>query len=331
VLGGERAARPTRQPARPPQRPRFTAAPLTPRPAAEGVVCRARALGTARHPRLIGAWTLYRQLACALHRPAPGEPALRPGREKHNAWRVGGAACGRPVYDPARTSSSTARDAFRAFDPSRPATTCSPRAPSRSTPTPARSCGSSRRRPTNWDFDTPSPKMLYEVNIKAKTKGRRELSRNGYYYTLDRSNGPVHPRRPISGEDHWRRDRSEDRKPSTTNRARTCRPTPHRRAARQARRRACRGGTVTEFFPRRSMQAWHCLCGRREGCISGTAKTPWTRKDMSPAAVLHEQAASPPRRALGDDLKTGKISQRTFQRRPSPDADPMARFCSRVT
>src|SRR5262249_27758765 len=42
----------------------------------------------------------------------------------------------------------------------------------------------------HWDFDTPSPKMLYEVNINGENrKVVANFSRNGYYYTLDRSNG----------------------------------------------------------------------------------------------------------------------------------------------
>jgi alcohol dehydrogenase (cytochrome c) len=42
----------------------------------------------------------------------------------------------------------------------------------------------------HWDFDTPSPKMLYEVNINGETrKVVANFSRNGFYYTLDRANG----------------------------------------------------------------------------------------------------------------------------------------------
>src|SRR6266446_3884782 len=42
----------------------------------------------------------------------------------------------------------------------------------------------------HWDFDTPSPKMLYDVNVNGETrKVVANFSRNGYYYTLDRNNG----------------------------------------------------------------------------------------------------------------------------------------------
>jgi alcohol dehydrogenase (cytochrome c) len=42
----------------------------------------------------------------------------------------------------------------------------------------------------HWDFDTPSPKMLYETTINGETrKVVANFSRNGFYYTLDRTNG----------------------------------------------------------------------------------------------------------------------------------------------
>ena len=42
----------------------------------------------------------------------------------------------------------------------------------------------------HWDFDTPSPKMLYDVDVNGeKRKVVANFSRNGYYYTLDRNNG----------------------------------------------------------------------------------------------------------------------------------------------
>ena len=42
----------------------------------------------------------------------------------------------------------------------------------------------------HWDFDTPSPKMLYDVTINGETrKVVANFSRNGFFYTLDRNNG----------------------------------------------------------------------------------------------------------------------------------------------
>ena len=42
----------------------------------------------------------------------------------------------------------------------------------------------------HWDFDTPSPKMLYEVNVNGETrKVVANFSRNGFFYTLDRASG----------------------------------------------------------------------------------------------------------------------------------------------
>ena len=42
----------------------------------------------------------------------------------------------------------------------------------------------------HWDFDTPSPKMLYEVSVNGETrKVVANFSRNGFFYTLDRTSG----------------------------------------------------------------------------------------------------------------------------------------------
>ena len=42
----------------------------------------------------------------------------------------------------------------------------------------------------HWDFDTPSPKMLYDITINGEPrKVVANFSRNGFFYTLDRTNG----------------------------------------------------------------------------------------------------------------------------------------------
>ena len=42
----------------------------------------------------------------------------------------------------------------------------------------------------HWDFDTPSPKLLYEVSVNGETrKVVANFSRNGFFYTLDRASG----------------------------------------------------------------------------------------------------------------------------------------------
>ena len=89
--------------------------------------------------------------------PAPGEPGSETWKDNHNAWRIGGASVWQtPSYDPRPTCSITA-PATRSrlsIRNTAPATISTPRAPSRWMPTPARWCGSSRKRPTSIGTST---------------------------------------------------------------------------------------------------------------------------------------------------------------------------------
>jgi alcohol dehydrogenase (cytochrome c) len=126
--------------------------------------------------------------------PAPGEPGSETWRDNHNAWRVGGGGVWQSAsYDPATNLLYYGTgDAFPSFDPQfRPGDnlyTASTIALDADT---GKIVWYFQETPNeHWDFDTPSPKMLYDVNVNGETrKVVANFSRNGYYYTLDRNNG----------------------------------------------------------------------------------------------------------------------------------------------
>lgn len=126
--------------------------------------------------------------------PAPGEPGSETWKDKHNAWRIGGASVWQTAsYDPATNLLYFGTgDAFPTFDPEfRPGDnlyTASTLAVDADT---GRIAWYFQETPNeHWDFDTPSPKMLYETTINGETrKVVANFSRNGFYYTLDRASG----------------------------------------------------------------------------------------------------------------------------------------------
>ncbi len=126
--------------------------------------------------------------------PAPGEPGSETWKDKHNAWRIGGAS----VWQTASFDPDTnlvyygTGDAFPTFDPEfRPGDnlyTASTLAFDADT---GKIAWYFQETPNeHWDFDTPSPKMLYEVTVNGeRRKVVANFSRNGFYYTLDRASG----------------------------------------------------------------------------------------------------------------------------------------------
>ncbi|HEY4405254.1 MAG TPA: PQQ-binding-like beta-propeller repeat protein [Xanthobacteraceae bacterium] len=126
--------------------------------------------------------------------PAPGEPGSETWKDNHNAWRVGGGGVWQTAsYDPATNLVFYGTgDAFPSFDPEfRPGDnlfTASTIALDADT---GKIVWYFQETPNeHWDFDTPSPKMLYEVSLNGETrKVVANFSRNGFYYTLDRTNG----------------------------------------------------------------------------------------------------------------------------------------------
>jgi alcohol dehydrogenase (cytochrome c) len=126
--------------------------------------------------------------------PAPGEPGSETWKDNHNAWRIGGASVWQAAsFDPATNLVYFGTgDAFPTFDPEyRPGDnlyTASTLAVDADT---GRIAWFFQETPNeHWDFDTPSPKMLYETTINGEPrKVVANFSRNGFYYTLDRASG----------------------------------------------------------------------------------------------------------------------------------------------
>ena len=167
----------------------------------------------------VGAWDVNTgQLAWRTFTiPAPGEPGSETWKDNHNAWRVGGGGVWQTAsYDPATNLLFYGTgDAFPSFDPEfRPGDnlfTASTIALDADT---GKIVWYFQETPNeHWDFDTPSPKMLYEVSVNGETrKVVANFSRNGFFYTLDRASGQFMRADPVSGEGHLDQGhRSEDR------------------------------------------------------------------------------------------------------------------------
>ena len=144
----------------------------------------------------IGAWDVNTgQLAWRTFTiPAPGESGHETWKDNHNAWRIGGASVWQTAsFDPTTNLVYYGTgDAFPTFDPEfRPGDnlyTASTLALDADT---GKIVWFFQETPNeHWDFDTPSPKMLYQTMINGELrKVVGNFSRNGFYYTLDRSTG----------------------------------------------------------------------------------------------------------------------------------------------
>src|SRR2546430_1146420 len=126
--------------------------------------------------------------------PAPGEPGSETWKDKHNAWRIGGASVWQTAsFDPdSNLIYYGTGDAFPTYDPEfRPGDnlyTASTLAFDADT---GKIAWYFQETPNeHWDFDTPSPKMLYEVTLNGeRRKVVANFSRNGFFYSLDRTSG----------------------------------------------------------------------------------------------------------------------------------------------
>jgi alcohol dehydrogenase (cytochrome c) len=144
----------------------------------------------------VGAWDVNTgQLAWRTFTiPAPGEPGSETWKDSHNAWRIGGASVWQTgSFDPATNLLYYGTgDAFPTFDPEfRPGDNLYTASTIAFDADTGKIVWAFQETPNeHWDFDTPSPKMLYETTINGETrKVVANFSRNGFYYTLDRASG----------------------------------------------------------------------------------------------------------------------------------------------
>jgi alcohol dehydrogenase (cytochrome c) len=259
--------------------------------------------------------------------PAPGEPGSETWKDKHNAWRVGGGGVWQTAsYDPATNLVFYGTgDAFPSFDPEfRPGDnlfTASTIALDADT---GKIVWFFQETPNeHWDFDTPSPKMLYEVNINGENrKVVANFSRNGYYYTLDRSNGQFLRADQYQEKITWTKGidpktgKPVDYDPSKDVQAYAGIGVRRNKRGEEA----CPwwNGSPTFFPPTLDAKRGIAYVAGAEGCISGTAsKTPMDEnKDyvgLPPCCT--EQGRVTAHGALWAlDLKSGKIiGKATFQ------------------
>ncbi len=309
----------------------FTAAPLTIKTkGGKELVLQGESTGGQLGTRSwVGAWDVNTgQLAWRTFTiPAPGEPGSETWKDNHNAWRVGGGGVWQTAsYDPATNLLYYGTgDAFPSFDPEfRPGDnlfTASTIALDADT---GKIVWYFQETPNeHWDFDTPSPKMLYEVNVNGETrKVVANFSRNGYYYTLDRANGQFLRADQYQAKITWTKGID----------AKTGKPLDYdptkdvqlyagigvRRGKRGEEACPWWNGSPTFFPPTLDAKRGVAYVAGAEGCISGTLnKTALDEKKdyvgLPPCCSEHGRVT-----ATGAlwamDLKTGKvIGKETFQ------------------
>ncbi|MCC6983496.1 MAG: hypothetical protein IT535_09520 [Bauldia sp.] len=172
----------------------FTAAPTTLRTAAgRELVLQGESTGGQRGTRSwVGAWDVETgELAWRFFTiPAPGEPGSETWLDDHDAWRVGGAGVWQtPTFDPETNLVIYGTgDAFPSYDPEyRPGDNLfSASTIALNVDTGELGWYFQETPNEQFDFDTPNPRFLYELNGR---KVVSDFSRNGHVYTLDRATG----------------------------------------------------------------------------------------------------------------------------------------------
>jgi alcohol dehydrogenase (cytochrome c) len=309
----------------------FTAAPLTikTRGGKELVVQGESTGGQLGTRSWVGAWNVnngefvWRTFTI----PAPGEPGSESWKDNHGAWRTGGGGVWQTAsYDPdTNLLFYGTGDAFPSFDPQfRPGDnlfTASTIALDADT---GKMVWYFQETPNeHWDFDTPSPKMLYQTEINGEQrKVVANFSRNGHFYTLDRSNGQFLRADPYQEKITWTKGIDpKTGKPVDYNPA-----TPVQLYAGVGVMREKPGqescpwwnGAPTFFPPTMDAKRMIAYVAGAEGCISSTtSKTPMDdKKDyvgLPPCCT--EQGRITAHGALWAlDVRTGKVvGKQTFQ------------------
>ena len=279
--------------------------------------------------------------------PAPGEPGSESWKDNHNAWRIGGGGVWQTAsFDPATNLLFYGTgDAFPSFDPQfRPGDnlyTASTIALDADT---GKIVWYFQETPNeHWDFDTPSPKMLYEVSINGEPrKVVANFSRNGYYYTLDRNNGQFLRADQYQEKITW--TKGIDPRPasrSTTTRTPPCSVYAGVGVMREKPgQESCPwwNGSPTFFPPTMDAKNDDRLRGRRRGLHlrHRRARRRWTRRRTMSACrpAAPSRAASPPTAHCGrwTCAPARSSTRRLSSRRPSPACcRPMAASCSPAT
>jgi alcohol dehydrogenase (cytochrome c) len=259
--------------------------------------------------------------------PAPGEPGSETWKDNHNAWRVGGGGVWQTAsYDPATNLLYLGTgDAYPSFDPQfRPGDNLY----TASTIALDADTGKIRwyfqETPNeHWDFDTPSPKMLYDVTVNGEPrKVVANFSRNGFYYTLDRTNGQFLRADPYQEKITWTKGIDpKTGKPLDYDPTKDVQVYAGVGVMREKPgQESCPwwNGSPTFFPPTLDAKRMIAYVAGAEGCISSTAsKTPMDEKKdyvgLPPCCT--EQGRVTAHGALwAMDLKTGKIvGHATFQ------------------
>ena len=280
----------------------------------------------------VGAWDVNTgQLAWRTFTiPAPGEPGSETWKDNHNAWRTGGGGVWQTAsYDPdTNLLYYGTGDAFPSFDPQfRPGDnlyTASTIALDADT---GKIVWYFQETPNeHWDFDTPSPKMLYQVEINGEPrKVVANFSRNGHFYTLDRNSGQFLRADPYQEKITWTKGIDpKTGKPIDYNPA-----TPVQLYAgvgvmrEKPGQESCPwwGGAPTFFPPTMDAKRMIAYVAGAEGCIASTAvKTPMDEKKdyVGLPVCCFEQGRVAAHGALwAIDVRTGKIvGKQTFQPPP---------------
>jgi alcohol dehydrogenase (cytochrome c) len=259
--------------------------------------------------------------------PAPGEPGSETWKDNHNAYRIGGASVWQTAsYDPATNLLYYGTgDAFPTFDPEyRPGDnlyTASTIALDADT---GKMVWYFQETPNeHWDFDTPSPKMLYDVTVNGEPrKVVANFSRNGFYYTLDRTNGQFLRADPYQEKITWTKGIDpKTGKPLDYDPTKDVQVYAGVGVMREKPgQESCPwwNGSPTFFPPTLDAKRMIAYVAGAEGCISSTAsKSPMDEKKdyvgLPPCCT--EQGRITAHGALwAMDLKTGKIvGKATFQ------------------
>jgi alcohol dehydrogenase (cytochrome c) len=259
--------------------------------------------------------------------PAPGEPGSESWKDNHNAWRVGGGGVWQTAsYDPATNLLYYGTgDAFPSFDPQfRPGDnlfTASTIALDADT---GKIVWYFQETPNeHWDFDTPSPKMLYDVNVNGENrKVVANFSRNGFFYTLDRNNGQFLRADPYQEKITWTKGidpktgKPVDYNPNSAVQVYAGVGVMREKPGQES----CPwwNGAPTFFPPTLDKKRMIAYVAGAEGCISSTAvKTPMdeAKNYVGLPPCCTEQGRVTAHGALwAMDLRTGKIvAKETFQ------------------